>query len=112
MWVRSASGSSTVPTGTAMAHSNGHIGHGIGLGRPLQVVTVEAADGVRLRVLCSLNENLLATATGGTVQMAVDRVDGQIVIAPGQYVFISGEGDAGANSPLIHFSISWKEVPV
>ena len=112
VWVRPASATSTVPTGTAMAVSSGRIGaNAANKAQAIYTVTVEGTDGVRMRYAFELNENVLATAGTPATSAVYDRVDGQIIVPPGYYVGLTGEGDAGA-APLLHLSLSWKEVPV
>ena len=112
VWMRPASATSTVPTGTAMPVSSGLIGaNAANKAQALYTVTVEGTDGVRMRYAFELNENVLATAGTPATSAVSDRVDGQIIVPPGYYVGLTGEGDAGA-APLLHLSLSWKEVPV
>jgi len=110
-WVAPASGTSTVPTGTAMTTVSGRIGATAGnKAVPLETVTVEAADGTRMRVAFAQTENVVADV-GGIIANVVDHVDGSIIVPPGFYVGLTFDGNAGV-SPLAHISFMWKEVPV
>ena len=113
LWMRAGADTSTTPTGTTMEITGGRVSANAGNQCvPLEAVTVEATDGVRMRIAFELDESLLATAGGDAVhQPAIDRVDGQIIVPPGWYVGLTGEGDAGA-SPLLQYSLTWKEVPI
>lgn len=110
-WVRGSKATSTVPTGTDMAVTSGRIAASAGnIGQALAVVTVEATDGVRVRVAFSLAENII-TSVSEAIKTVSDKVDGQLIIPPGQYLGLTAEGEAGS-SPLVHIGFSWKEVPV
>ena len=112
VWMAPASATSTVPTGTAMAITNGYFGGGANnKAQALYTVTVEGTDGVRVRTAFQLSENLVGTAGAPAGNSVSDPVDGMIIVPPGWYVGLTNEGDAGS-SPLVHASLSWKEVPV
>ena len=109
IWMASPTADATIPTGAAMLVSNGIIGGPGRKGKPLEVVTVQTGDGIRFRTAVTLGENLISTIEGAIAAAAVDLVDGKIIIPPGFYVTLSGEGDAGG-SPLVHCSFAWHEV--
>ena len=94
-----------------MAVVSGRIGANAGnQAQALFTVTVEAADGVRMRPAFSQYENDLAGENDAAGPI-IDYVDGAIIVPPGYYVGLSFDGDAGA-SPLAHIGFVWKEAPV
>jgi len=102
----------TVPSGTALTVQNAlGSGGGSSIARVFEASTVDGTDPVRTRIVATLGENLLATTAVAVQGPAVDAIDGAIILTPGDYAIIAGEGNAGA-SPLVHVSLLWAEVPV
>jgi hypothetical protein len=101
--------SATLPTGTDLITHDGYIGAGASRAVGLQAVTIPGTDPRRLRVLANLSEELITSVTAHAA--IFDQVDGAIVVPPGAWVGISGEGDAGA-VPLLQASITYAEVPI
>lgn len=101
--------SGTLPTGTDLTIYNGRIGGAENPARALQAATIPGTDPRRLRVLANLSEELLTSVTAHAVLF--DQVDGAIIVPPGAWVGISGEGDAGA-LPIIQISVTFAVVPV
>ena len=110
LWLASPTSDATIPLGTPMLQSNGIIGSHGSQGKALQVVTVQAGDGVRFRTHSQLSESLVTSAGANAIQPpAVDNVDGKIIIPPGFYVTLSGECETGSSS-LVQCSLVWHEV--
>lgn len=92
-------------TGTGITEVNMKLGSGVAaVGRALTTATIPAPTPVR--VFGNLQASLATTAVAPWALR--DRVDGAIVVPPGCGVSLHATAAAGT-SPLVVFSVTWKE---
>lgn len=106
--ITSSNTADAVPTGTAITPRNRDVGNAnLSVATPFTTATVTTQAAKMIGVLCSLSEQVIATATGPTEVTEKD-IDGEIVIEPGSYICLHATAAAGS-SPLVVFFASWEE---
>lgn len=95
----------TAPTGTAITEIAGAAGGAGPACIALTTATIVAPSIVR--PMCSLQASLASTAVAPW--QAIDRVDGSIVLRPGQAYTLHATAAAGT-SPLVVFGVTWEEI--
>lgn len=106
-WNANTDDDAAAPTGTAITEVNALLGGSANAnGRALTTATVPAPTPIR--PFCSLGASLATTAVQPWV--AVDRVDGAIVVKPGCSISLHATAAAGS-SPLVVFGVTWQEIP-
>lgn len=110
VWITSSAAADAVPTGTAITPRNRLVNSAnTAVATPLTTATVTTSAAKMIDVLCSLSEQVVATATGPT-EVASKDIDGEIVIPPGGYICLHSTAAAGS-SPLVVFAVTWEEEP-
>lgn len=100
-----------VPTGTAITPRNRAVGQGSSaVATPLTTATVTTLAGKQIGILCSLNEEVVATTAIGT-DITEKAIDGEITIEPGYGIALHATAAAGT-SPLVVFNATWEEIPI
>ncbi len=105
-----ASGAQATPptTGTEITPASALLGATRGVGRAFSGSTLTVAPTL-LRPVCSIGA--ITAATAFTPALALDLVDGGIIIPPGGLLAVQGIAAAGT-SPLVLLSLIWEELPV
>lgn len=108
VWITGSASADAVPTGTAITPRNRDIGSSnSSVATPLTTATITTNAAKQIDILCSLSEEVVATATGPTEVVDKD-IDGEIVIEPGSYITCHATAAAGS-TPLVVFKASWEE---
>jgi hypothetical protein len=108
VWITSSAAADAVPTGTAITPRNRLVNStSTAVATPLTTATVTTTAAKMIDVLCSLSEQVVATATGPTEVVTKD-IDGEIVIPAGGYICLHATAAAGS-SPLVVFAVTWEE---
>lgn len=97
-----------VPTGTAITPRNRRVGaSNSSIATALTTATITTNAAKQIGILCSLNEEVVAT-TANISEVVEKDIDGEIVIDPGYNITLHSTA-AGGSSPLVVFNVTWEE---